>query len=463
MSVEMTRVEELCALAKRYESEVEGLELDETITSSREVTATSDGLDGTTYELHERYVRTAGPRVGYARSESANEPLADLVAEAVEQSRAVDGTVPAGRLVAPDPDFDGRAAVSAPETVPAVPVDAEALTALARSGVAALAARVGGAGKAIACTVRAFDERRRVTNSLGLDRAASHCHVLARLSYIAVGTDEMHDVTVRSYASELGCIDVDELAARAVAIGEGSLDGCGIASGRYPVVLSRELACRMLVGIWSVFSANKVATGQSFVSGKLGQQVASTSLTLRDAAEGAPGGPGCVAVDAEGSWRGVHTVLEEGRFVAPLSDASWACELGLPGSSANAGRRDSLGRIVPNEVVIAPGNLYVEPGDSSLDELIAQAGEGVYLTDIGDIYHSFNFASGSVSAPCRGVRIRDGHLAEPIASVSISDNLANILANVAAVGNTLSWSDLEDLDAFWCGAPDLFVSSLNLV
>ena len=449
--------EVLARLAAAHEGEAEGLELDETWTASREVAATPEGLDGTTYELAQRYVRTAGPRVGYARSEDAGETLEGLVAEALRRAGTVERSVPPGALVAPAP---GEAPEEAPEALPAP--DVAAMADSARAGLDALLARAGEA-RAARCTVRAFDERRLVSNSLGLSRAASHRHYLARMDYIAVGERELHDVTVRSYAARLEDLDLGELAARAVAQGEASLDGGSVESGRYPVVVSREVACRMLVGMWAAFSADKMATGQSLMAGRLGMRVASEELTLLVPGEdGLPGAPGRVGLDSEGVRRTGHVVVDRGVLRAPLSDVSWARQLGLE-PSGNAGRREGLGRIVPNDVVVAPANLCLAPGERTLEELLAQMGDGIYLTEIGDIYHSFNLASGGVSAPVRGVRVRDGRLAEPIAAMSVTDTLPALLEGVVAAGNTLSWSDLEDLDALWCGAPDLYLRELGIV
>ena len=453
----------LAALAARYADEIEGLELDETASSSREVKATEEGEGGTCYRLDECFVRTAGERVGYAKSERADVPLEDLVAEAVRQARFVDVSDPAGALVAPVAadeagwNLPGLAAV---EGAPAAGSDE--LLACARAGLAELVARAG-AHTGAECLVRVVETQRSVANSRGVLRRDAHRHYFVRMSYVARGAREMHDAEARAYAGELAGVDLAALAARCVAQAEDSLDGGTIESGRYPVVISRAAACRMLVGFWSVFSAEKLARGTSCLSGRRGELVAAPAVTLRDAPGGVAGAPGALGIDAQGTVRRPYTVVEAGRLVGALSEASWAAKLGLPASSGNAARREGLGRIVQNEVVCAPANLYVEPGGSSLEELFARMGEGVYLTDIGDIYHGFDVAGGGISSPCRGAWVRDGRLAEPIAQMTLSDNLDGLLRGVVAAGSELCWCDLEDLDAFWCGAPDLLVGELGLV
>lgn len=448
--------EMLARLAAEHVDECDGLELEESHDSCLEVVATSGSLGGTTYELSEKYVRCAGERVGYARAEGDEVSIEDLVDEAIRQSHIVESSEPAGVLV--PPDGEETAALPATHQMP----DAGELAETARRAVSLLESSTK-RHRAVSCTVRALDQRRLVSNSLGLSRSCSHRHVLALLSYIAPGEREMHNVTVRSYAGDVSDIDVEELVSRAILMGEGSLDGGTIESGSYPVVISGEVMCQMLVGFWQLFSGEKVATGQSYLKGKLGKCIGSDALTIRDGSDPLWGGPGCLAIDAQGVPRAEHDVVRAGVFASPLDTAEWAGELGLGASTGDCDRRDTLGRIVPNDITVVPGNLCVAPGDNDLESLFSRMGDGVFITDIADIYHSFNLASGGISTPVRGVRVRDGKLAEPLSALSISSNLKELFANVVACGNRASWVDLEDLNAYWCGSPDVLVSSLDLV
>lgn len=448
--------EMLAGLAAQHADECDGLELEESRESCLEVVAASDSLGGTTYELCEKYVRCAGERVGYARAEGEDASVEGLVDEALRQSRTVEASEPAGALVAPEGDEE--AAMPAAQPLPST----DLLSETARRAVTSLESR-SKRHRAVRCTVRALDQRRLVSNSLGLSRACSHRHVMAALSYIAPGEREMHNVTVRSYAEDVSDIDVDELVSRAILMGEGSLDGGTIESGNYPVVISGEVMSQMLVGFWQLFAGDKVATGQSYLKGKVGERIGSEALTIRDGSLPRWGGPGCLAVDAQGSPRVEHDVVRMGVFSSPLLTAEWANELELGASTGDCDRRDSLGRIVPNDLAVVPGNLCVAPGEDDMDALLAKMGDGVFITDIDDIYHSFNLASGGVSTPLRGVRVRNGRFAEPLSALSISSNLKDLFAGIVACGNRLSWTDMEDLNAYWCGSPDVLVSSLGLV
>lgn len=453
----MTNIcDELARLAKKHDDECEGLELEKIDESCLEVTATADGVGGTTYELSNSYVRTCGKKVGYARAEGPDQSIEGLVDEAIAQSKTVDLSDPAGVLVAPE---GVEEALMPPAR--ALP-SADELAAVASRAVDLLSDKTSN-HRAVKCALRAYDQRRLVSNSAGLSRSCDHRHVMALLSYIAVGHKEMHNVMVRSFAADAASIDVEELASRARLIGEASLDGGTIDSGEYPVVISGEVVCQMLVGFWQLFSGEKIFTHQSYLDGLMGEKIASEALTIRDGAQALWGGPGCLPIDAEGVAHVGRKLVDKGVLVSPLTTVEWARELGLVESSGNADRRDTMGRIVPNDLAVVPGNLCIQPGEDSLDELFQKLGDGIYITDIADIYHSFNIASGGVSTPVRGAWVKDGHLAEPISAMSLSCNLKDFFANIVACSNHLAWVDMEDLNAYWCGAPDLYISRLGLV
>ncbi|MBS5450609.1 MAG: hypothetical protein KHY83_04685 [Coriobacteriia bacterium] len=461
---------ELERLAGCYADQVEGFELDEERSRLFEKIATPGGTSGTTFALSQRLLRTAGRRVVSVRTEDPEESIEALAARAVDLAACVDESVPAG-LLGPE-DGDGAAPASAgacdaglaDACEPDLPAPDAAMDATARRGLDLLLAAAGDPMEP-ACAVRHYAEGHAITNSRGLQRRGAAEHYQARMSYIARGATEMHDVTCRAYAPSLDELDLEALARRTALMATASLDGVELASGTYPVVFSGQVMCQMLMGFWQLFSAQKVATGQSLLAGRIGQRIASPQLTIVDEAC-VPGGGAKLGFDVQGAAKSRTLVVDAGVFVTPLSDLAWAGRLGLPASSGNAARRDTLGRIVPNDVTIAPSNLCVWPTEGAglpFDELLAQVGDGIYLTDIGDIYHSFNLASGGVSAPCRGAFIRDGKLAGGIRSCSLSDNLTSLFEHVAAVGADMTFVDLEDLNAYYTGAPDVFVSEVRLV
>ena len=83
------------------------------------------------------------------------------------------------------------------------------------------------------------------------------------------------------------------------------------------------------------------------------------------------------------------------------------------------------------------GNIYLEPGSLSFDDLLAQLGDGLYIVDAkGGQTSGENFSFGAQAA----YRVRNGKLAEMVRDINISGNLYRTLGDIVAVGDDLSLS-----------------------
>jgi PmbA protein len=81
------------------------------------------------------------------------------------------------------------------------------------------------------------------------------------------------------------------------------------------------------------------------------------------------------------------------------------------------------------------GNLYLEPGLLSPEEIIASVENGLYLTSVSG--PGFNMVTGDYSLGASGIWIEDGELAFPVEGITIASNLLAMFANIDAVGNDL--------------------------
>src|SRR5205085_49102 len=79
-------------------------------------------------------------------------------------------------------------------------------------------------------------------------------------------------------------------------------------------------------------------------------------------------------------------------------------------------------------------NLVVAPGKLSERELLAAAGEGVYVTDVAGLHSGVKPVTGVFSVGASGRTIRGGELAEPVREFTIAGELLEMLANVREAG-----------------------------
>jgi TldD protein len=84
--------------------------------------------------------------------------------------------------------------------------------------------------------------------------------------------------------------------------------------------------------------------------------------------------------------------------------------------------------------IIRMGNIYIEPGQTSFEELLTMLGDGLYLLDsMGGQTSGETFTFGAQY----GYVIRDGLIAEMIRDINMSGNLYHTLTNIVAVGKDL--------------------------
>jgi PmbA protein len=81
----------------------------------------------------------------------------------------------------------------------------------------------------------------------------------------------------------------------------------------------------------------------------------------------------------------------------------------------------------------------VAPGTLTLEQLLAEAGDGVFVTDVAGLHSGVNPVSGVFSVGASGVAIRAGELAEPLREFTIASDLVSMLGAVRASGAAPRW------------------------
>ncbi|MBT9165756.1 MAG: Metalloprotease TldD [Chloroflexi bacterium] len=141
-----------------------------------------------------------------------------------------------------------------------------------------------------------------------------------------------------------------------------------------------------------------------------------------------PGQLGFYKYDDEGVTARPVQLLKDGILVGRLHSRRTAASFGEP-LSGHSIAEDY--RFAP---IIRMGNIFIQPGTSSLGELLEELADGLYILDAkGGQTSGENFTFGAQYA----YRIKNGRLGEMIRDINISGNLYNTLQNITAVGNDL--------------------------
>ncbi len=199
-----------------------------------------------------------------------------------------------------------------------------------------------------------------------------------------------------------------------------------------PVVLDPTVAASFAGLIGSTLGADAVQRGRSPFAERLGDEVASGALALHD--DGLdPDGPASSPFDGEGVPHRRTALIEDGRLQTYLQD-TYTARRGDAASTGNAGR--SGYRSQPS---VSASNLLVASGSLSLEELLREAGEGVFVTDVAGLHSGVNPVSGVFSVGASGRAIRDGEAAEPVREFTIASDLVSMLRAVSAAGADSRW------------------------
>jgi PmbA protein len=206
-------------------------------------------------------------------------------------------------------------------------------------------------------------------------------------------------------------------------------------SRRCPVVLDAFVAASFAGFIGGMCSADAVQRGRSLFAGREGEEVADPGFALTDDGRH-PGGPSSAPFDGEGSATRRTPLIAGGRLAGYLYDSRTARKAGRQ-TTANAGRGSY--RSPPS---VGTTNLVIEPGEGSLEDLVARAGDGLYVSEVSGLHSGVNPVSGTFSVGASGRLIQGGELAAPVREITIASDLVGMLRAVLAVVGQPRWIPL---------------------
>lgn len=387
-----------------------------------------------------------GGRMGYASTE-------ELTAE--EAARIVDAAADnAATLESEDPEYlgeGGQSYRSLDRTLYPLPTTQELIdTALdAQKRLYAADPRVIDGS-----TTQTLMERSelRIWNSRGLD--LSYVNHIAGLVSVAVVSEGGQMANAAKIAlGRLDRIDRDAVAAEAAEKALGKLGGEPAPTGSCPVVFSPKAMAALLKTYSGIFSARMARKGLSKLAGREGTAIAADCVTLWDDPFH-PDSPCPVPFDAEGSPTYEKTVIRDGVLQTLLYDLQIANATGhtTTGNAAKGSYRSPVG--------IRPFSMYLASGPHTVEDLLAQAGDGVYIDQVTGLHAGANAITGDFSLQSEGFLIRGGGLTDHVKSFTVAGNFYTLLQDITALANDSRLQDPLGPTAF--GAPTTLIRALSI-
>jgi PmbA protein len=382
---------------------------------------------------------------------TATTSTSDLAPDAIDRLAAE--TVALARHTAADPAAglpDGGFASEIPDLALADPADASL----------SLEARIA-AARRMEEAARAVDPR--VTNSEGSEVSSHHARIAYgnSLGFLGEYRASHHALFSMPIAAEDGAMQTDHwisagrswraleepasVGRRAAERAVRRLGARRVPTCEVPVIFDPLTARSLLGHLAACATGGSVYRGMSFLAGRLGEAIASPRVTVIDDGR-VHGGLGSQPFDGEGLPTRRTPVVEGGRLASWLLDSYSARKLGLA-STGNA-LRGAGGAPAPGT-----HNFWLEPGDATLDEIVADTPRGLLVTSL--FGHGFNSVTGDLSRGAAGHWIEGGKLAFPVHEVTVAGNLGALLLAIDAVGNDLLWQGRT-------AAPSLRVARLTV-
>lgn len=231
--------------------------------------------------------------------------------------------------------------------------------------------------------------------------------------------------------------------------------------GQMPVVMGAGASGILLhEAMGHAFEADFNRKGQSIFSGRIGEKVCSSDISIVD--DGTiPGNRGSVNFDDEGVPGQKTYMVRDGILTSYLHDRISAGYYGV--SPTGNGRRETF-RYAP---IPRMRSTYMLSGSSDKESIIASVRKGIYVdqfsngqVQIGEGDFTFFVKSGFL--------IEDGRLTMPVKDINIIGNGPQALADIVAVGN-----DLKVDEGAWtcgkgqscpvsCGIPTVLIKNLTV-
>ena len=213
-----------------------------------------------------------------------------------------------------------------------------------------------------------------------------------------------------------------------------------IEGGEMPVIMAAgSSGILMHEAIGHAFEADFIRTGESIFSGKLGQRICDSHITIVD--DGTmPYDAGMLRYDDEGIPGQRTTLVRNGILTSYLHDRISARHFGV--RSTGNGRRESF-RHMP---LPRMRSTYMCAGEATEEDIIRSVKHGIYAQ---------SFTNGQVQIGAgdftffmkKGYLIEDGRLTMPLRDMNIIGNGPKALQHISMVGNNLC----IDHSAAMCG------------
>ena len=299
------------------------------------------------------------------------------------------------------------------------------------------------------CIVSYGSSNSQIRNSLKLDLSHASNLMFVYANARCEEDDQVKTSDAYWFGRDFENLDIEKLAATITSETIGKLGASPVASGKYNIVLDAMAAADLLSTFCAIFSADLIQKGFSLLGDKMNTRIAPEYFSIHDDAI-MDKSITAVPFDSEGVATQNKTLIDKGMLTGILHNRKTAAKAGTQstGNGFRSGYRGS--------VSVGPTNLYIEPGDSDLAALLAEAGSGLYIKELAGLHAGANIVSGDFSLSCEGYVIENGKIGRAVDQITLADNFYLLLNKIQKIGSDLYFDPPSDAGSI--GSPSLLIS-----
>ena len=264
---------------------------------------------------------------------------------------------------------------------------------------------------------------------------ALHRETMARFSITAMAPDSS------GWAKASAC-DHREISPRALAESAArkavqSRAPRELEAGRYTVILEPAAVLDLVGQMFMDFSATAIRDGRSFLNDRIGKKLFGDNITIRDDAHhpAQSGSP----FDGEGLARRVLRLVDRGTVREIAYSRQAAAQAGVEPTGH--------GFPLPNEMGEAPVNIVIEGGETSLEEMIAEAKRAILVTRLWYIREVDPYEKIFTGMTRDGTfLVEDGRITAGLRNFRFNQSLIEMLGHVERMSPAVRASGEETFD-----------------
>jgi PmbA protein len=356
-----------------------------------------------------------GKRIGVVQT-NRYEPdaLRDAIGRAVEIARQ-------------SPELDGFPGLPRADSAPKVASFARATAAVEpedrADGVGRAVALAAESGVTLSGAFRTSVVSRTVANTSGTRQ-----HYDATEAFLSVFASDEDGVSGSSSAYAVSIDDIDPVKVAGVAIDKcrAAADPVDFEPGPVDVILEPRATSEIMEWLsFTAFGAKQVQEGQSFMAGRIGEQVMGDNVSIYDDGLDEAGIP--IPFDFEGVPKRRVAIIEGGVAKGPVYDTLTAARDGVE-STGHGGIATFRGGPMPN-------NLFIAAGEDSYDDLLARVKRGLVVTR----FHYINGLLDTKKALFTGMTrdgtflVDSGKIVGAIKNLRFTDSMLRAYSNVDGI------------------------------